>query len=136
MIEVDLRRWPVIVFAFHGLVSADEFDEYLQALEHILDRGTKHVGVVVGGADHALDASLVRRQAAWIKQHEARMRYQSLGVAFALDSPMMRGVLRAILWLAPLPQPHAVFPSRSQAMTWACARLQEAGVVFPRRAVA
>jgi hypothetical protein len=44
-------------------------------------------------------------------------------MAFALPSPLMRGVLRGIMVLEPLPCPHTVVATESEGVSWVKARL-------------
>jgi hypothetical protein len=118
MIQIDQRRWPIVVFTFRGVVTPAELEEYLQTSERILAKGERYAGVVLADEVKPLDVPLMRRQAAWIKEHEAALRRQSLGVAFVIGSPMIRGVLRAILWLQPMPQPHTLVSTEEEAIAW------------------
>jgi hypothetical protein len=135
MIEIDERSWPIVIFTFRGAVTAGELEDYLTASERILAKGARYGGIVLVADLKPFDGPLIRRQATWIKEHEPALRKQSVGVALVLDSPMMRGMLRAILWLEPMPQPHAVLASQAEAWAWVSARLSQHGIEVPSPAM-
>jgi len=65
----------------------------------------------------------VRYQAEFMKQHRQTMEERVVGVAFSLPSTLMRGVLRGILMLQPMPCPHTVVGTESEGVSWIKARL-------------
>jgi hypothetical protein len=46
-----------------------------------------------------------------------------VGIAFALPSPLMRGVLRGVLMIQPIPCPHTVVGTEAEGVAWVKARL-------------
>lgn len=118
MIQINETHWPLVVFTFGGHITAEELENYLKASERMLARNEKYIGLVLTERMAPLELPLMRRQAAWIKQHHASLREQSLGVALVISSPMLRGVLKAILWLQPMPQPHTVCSTAEEALAW------------------
>jgi hypothetical protein len=70
-----------------------------------------------------VDAGLPLRgrslQAEWMKLHAAEIRLNTLGIAFVISSPLVRGALTAILWLQPLACPHLVTADLDQGIAWA-----------------
>jgi hypothetical protein len=134
MIEIDQRAWPIVVFTFRGTVSPSELEDYLRTSERILAKGERYAGIVIADEARPLDVPLIRRQAAWIKEHAPRLERQSLGVALVIGSPMIRGVLRAILWLQPMPQPYTLASNREEATAWVRKALGDAGVTAPSAA--
>ena len=131
MIEVDDRYWPVVLFRFAGQVTLAELNDYLAKMEQLLDRPGRSSGLVVHQSARAWDSAMVRRQAAWMKSHAERIREKSLGVALVVTSPILRGILRAILWIQPMPQPHKVFGDIPSALAWLSERLASAGLRMP-----
>jgi hypothetical protein len=137
MIEVDDRHWPLTIFRFSGRISMLELDAYLGLMTGLLDRGDRDgysAGIVIQKKVKAWDSALARRQAQWMKANAERLRKNSLGVALVLDSPLMRGLLRAILWLQPMPQPHTVVATVEEGLAWVEKRLATAGLKIPEAA--
>ncbi len=136
MIEIDERRWPIVCFTFRGATSLEQLEEYLRGSDRILERGGKYAGIVLTEDVRPHDVKLIRRQAQWIKTNEARLREHSVGVALVIQSTMVRGMLRAVLWLQPMPQPYIVCGSVEEATAWVRERLIAAGVELPTAAAA
>jgi hypothetical protein len=49
-------------------------------------------------------------------------------VALVIQSPMIRGVLKAILWIEPMPQPYKVCATKDEAIAFLRERLRAAGM--------
>jgi hypothetical protein len=64
-----------------------------------------------------------RWQAQLMQQRRSDMEERVVGVAFSLASPIMRGVLRGILILQPMPCPHTVVTTEHEGVSWAKAKL-------------
>jgi hypothetical protein len=134
MIEVDDRHWPVTIFRFTGRTTLDELDAYLGLMEGLLARGERDgysAGIVIQKKMRMWESALVRRQAQWMKANAERLRKNSLGVALVLDNPLMRGLLRAILWVQPMPQPHTVVGTVGEALSWVEKRLAAVNLKAP-----
>jgi hypothetical protein len=65
----------------------------------------------------------VRLQAQFMKSYAEKIAERVVGVAFALASPLMRGVLRGVLMLQPMPCPHTVVGTEAEGVAWIKARL-------------
>ena len=63
--------------------------------------------------------------AEWMKRHEEMMRGRTAGIAFVIESALVRGGLTAVLWLAPLPCPHVVVKTLDDAIVWCEQKLCE-----------
>lgn len=130
--RLDLSRLPLVRVTFDGLASDAEFDKYLSGITDLLMVGRqKTVTVLDARASARAPATQRKRQAAWIKEHESLLRRYSLGTAFVITSPLVRGVLTAILWLQQLPTPHTVVATIAEAERWATEQFRRAGVTAP-----
>ncbi len=130
-IEIDESRRPLVVVTFRGTARDDELDAYLETMTRILLRG-EPVATVLDATRSGITPPLQRRrQAEWQRQHADLLRRHAIGAAFAINSSAVRGVLNAILWLAPLPHPYHVAATLADAERWAVARLRAAGVALP-----
>ena len=70
-------------------------------------------------------------QPAWLAEHRELLERDSLGTGFVITSALIRGVLTAILWMAPVPGGHRVFSSYDEAESWALEQLRAAGLTAP-----
>jgi hypothetical protein len=128
VIHTSLAQWPLVVTTFGGAVSAAEIEEYLASYEEILRRGQRCAGLVIVEDLRPWESAAIQRQAAWIKKHERELRRISLGVAMVFPTLWLKGLLRAILWIQPMPQPYAVCSTVPEAMAWIGERLRLAGL--------
>ena len=131
---IDTSRYPIVTVRFSGYISEPELDEYLAAMTNVVNRSENTLTIV--DARHAIrnPASQRKKQAEWLKTHEQRLRQYSLGTAFAITSPFVRGVLTAILWLQPLPNDYVVVATLEEAEAWAAKPLAGAGLAMPKAA--
>ncbi len=128
MIKIEENQWPLVTFTFSGKVTAAEMDEYLAAMDRYVTRDEQYIGLVLVQDLRPWDGAVIRRQANWVKAHEQELRRQSLGVALVLPSLWLVGLLRAVLWIQPMPQPYIVCSSIEQATPWLRERRRLAGI--------
>ena len=122
-IKLDRSEWPVIIVRFDGIASDAEFMRYLEETRACLQPGKRTVTVLDAREPTGATQHQRRMQADWMKQHRALIQECSAGIAFVLNSPVVRGVLTAIMWLTPLPVPHRIFADIEDARTWSRRRL-------------
>jgi hypothetical protein len=123
----DERDWPVMVIRFSGAPTDAEFEAYLERYETYLQREDRYGLVMVTEPNSPMTKSKhARMQAAWIKERYDRLSERCVGIAFVLPSPMMRGVLKAILAMQSLPVPYSVSATEEPARKWVRSRLGEA----------
>lgn len=130
-LHVNAAYKPVLIITFVGTGSDEEFDAYLQALTQNLATPGKNVTVLDARQAGRMPASQRQKQAAWIKAHETRLQQHSLGTVFVIDSPMVRAVLSAILWLQPMPTAHTVCRTLEEGVSWAAGKLQAHEIPLP-----
>jgi hypothetical protein len=126
---------PIRVLVQVSPTTDENLREHLDAqlLEMQSNRGRTRKTVVV------IDASLGTRptplqrkmQADWINEHRELLATTCLGVAFVIPSPLVRGALTAIFWIAQMPIPHTVHGSLASAIEWAGGRLAAVDVDLP-----
>jgi hypothetical protein len=100
MIEIDDRYWPLVLYRFSGEVSLSELNEYLDRQDELLGRKQMTGSIVLTENLRMWDAAVLRRQAEWIRQHLDALRRYSIGAALVIQSPVVRGMLKAVLWPA------------------------------------
>jgi hypothetical protein len=74
-----------------------------------------------------------RKQADWLDRQAPLLAKRSLGTAFIITSPMVRGIYTAVLWLRPMPTEHVVCSTCAEAEAWAAERLAAAGIDHVRQ---
>ena len=118
MIEVDERAWPLVVFKFRGRTTMEELEGYLARQDAMLARQQTMVSLVLAEEAKLWDTPVMRRQADWIKAHKDELRRLSLGAALVIPSPVIRGMLKAIMWIQPMPQPHTIVATPEDGLRW------------------
>lgn len=107
---------------FSGVASEPEFDAYLARLDQLMVRGT--YGTILDASAAGRTPPMQRqKQATWLKERAATLKQNQVGTAFIITNPIIRGVLTAIMWIQPMPNPHAVVGSRAEALAWVTKRL-------------
>jgi hypothetical protein len=134
VVHTSLAQWPLVVTTFGGVVTVAEIEEYLAGYDEILKAGQRCAGLVLFEDLRPPESSVILRQAVWIKQHERELRRISLGVALVMPSLLLKGILRAVLWLQPMPQAYAVCSTVPEAMAWVGERFRIHGVAPARTA--
>lgn len=126
---VDVDSFPIVTVTIHGALTDAQLEEYLACMDG-LGSGPPTPGVMVMDLSNAaaFNARQRKRQADWIAAQDPSRTKDSLGVAFAITSTMVRGALRAIFWLSPPPHAYEVCPSLLEAQLWAEIQLEKAGV--------
>lgn len=116
---MERDRWPVLVVRMVGQPTDDEFAAYLDDYETIMSEHDRYGIVYVTMPDAPMTTSRhARMQAKWIAAHEEEIRQRCARVGFVLPSPLMRGVLRAILAMQSMPVPYRVFDDEELAIAW------------------
>jgi hypothetical protein len=115
----------------HGVVDAARFDAYISEFETLLERNERFAAVFDARHARPLDVRLVEKKAKWMDDNAQRLKRLNVGIAFVIPSPMIRGVLQAILWLHPIPQPYNVCDAMPQALDWIARRLRQNGLRVP-----
>ncbi len=126
-ITFDDSEFPLVRVTFEGDPSEGDFDRYLGDLQKNLDRCERldrRSGVLLDASRSGpVSASMRKKQAEWTRTHFDRSARYVVGYAFVIHSPVVRGILTAILWLAPLPSPHTVTNTVREAEEWLRDRL-------------
>jgi hypothetical protein len=65
-----------------------------------------------------------QRQAQWMKERRTLLQRQVLAIAFVLPSAVLRGALKVVFQLQPMPVPHEIFNDSEDARRWALARIR------------
>lgn len=123
-IEIDQSQELLVVIRFLRGPTDDEFRQYLSDYQQVLDRTVRYGAVFVTAPDMPMTPPRhARLQVEFMKNNRDKIAERVVGVAFSLSSPLMRGVLRGILMLQPMPCPHTVVATESEGVSWVKARL-------------
>jgi hypothetical protein len=131
MISTTDRHWPLLVHIFEGGANQAQLDEWLAKLDTYLAREQKTLTLSVARNLTLWEPAVLRRAAEWMRTNREATRAHSFGFAFVLKSPVGRGMLKALLWLQPLPQPHYVSSSVPEALAWLKERARASGIMLP-----
>lgn len=127
--RIDDSQMPLVRVTYDGEITDDEFRRHLDEYAALVRRGRRY-GAVFDATRAARPSATQRRMMAeFINAREAELSRVCVGGAFVIDSPLIRGAMTAILWVASMPFPHTVVSSEAEALGWVRGRLAAAGVV-------
>ena len=126
-IFVDETAWPLIGIRYEGDIDEREFADLLHHLtgcfERARDQGSR-IGLLYDSRRGRSASALIRKmQADWQRDNGPLLGRYGAGVAFVIDSPLVRGLLRAIMWMSRIPSPYVVTATRAEAEEWLESRL-------------
>ena len=124
-IVIDESEAPLYVVRFEGVPTDAQFKAYLDHVLRITQRGEMHAMVYDATLAGWIPPSQRRLQADWMREHDQLNRDLTVCMSFVLPSPLLRGVLTAILWLQPMPCPHNVVSTLEAGLRFCRARLSE-----------
>lgn len=123
-IEIERSQSLITVVRFQRAASDQEFGDYLDEYRRVLETELRFGAVFVTAPNLPMTPGRqVRMQAKFMKTYGELIAERVVGVAFSLPSPLMRGVLRGVLMLQPMPCPHAVVGTEAEGVAWVKARL-------------
>lgn len=124
-ITIDESRWPLVVMTIVGTPTDAEVDAMLEGSARNLRRSGRQVGILdLTRADRPPPVQR-KKHAAWMNENAELLRARSAGMAFVITSPLVRGILTAIMWIQPLPMEHTVVATYAEAERWAMAQLRK-----------
>jgi hypothetical protein len=129
--RLDDSRWPLAVFTAVGEQTEEDFEAYLAECGKLLRRREPHGTIFDVRRAAPIGPTLRKRQVEWLLRHDALLRAYRVASSFVMLTPLQRGVLRAILWMRPLPFPYSVTTSLEAAREFVCARLSARGCPAP-----
>lgn len=122
----------LMVVTYDGVVGDAEFAQHLEGLTQLLAERAHSVATILDASTAGVNPATQRRmQAEWLKAHDSVLQATGLGTAIVIRSALVRGILTAILWMAPIPGDHVVFPTYAEAEEWALRQIREAGLPAP-----
>ena len=130
----DDSAWPVVQFRFSGRLTADENEHYFRDSDTLL-QAPPGFTCVLDGVDMDLpEVDMVRQQASWIRANRDAIRRVNRGFALVAPSAVIRGMVRAVFHIQPLPVPYAIFAELDEGIAWARERaMSRVPTNFPMR---
>lgn len=130
-ILVSDARYPMIVVEFHGTPDDDEFNAYLARMDEIQKSPAssfRRIAIIQDTLHQrgSISASQRRKMITWQNQNQERIARTVAGIAFVIDSAIVRGAATAMLWLYKPVYDYAAFATRSEAEEWALRKLTSA----------
>ena len=123
-IEIDRSQNLLVVVRFHRGPTDDEFRQYLVEYVQVLEKEPRFGAVFVTTPEMPMTPPRhVRMQAQFMRDYRELIEQRVVGIAFSLPSPLMRGVLRGVLMIQPMPCQHTVVGTESEGVAWVKARL-------------
>jgi hypothetical protein len=123
-IEIDGSQDSLVVVRFHRGPTDEQFRQYLADYTLVLEEQPRFGAVFVTTPEMPMTPPRqVRLQAQFMKQCRERIEQRVVGIAFSLPSPLMRGVLRGVLMIQPMPVPYTVVGTEAEGVAWVKARL-------------
>ena len=115
--SVDDRYFPLVVNTIPERLRAEDLPSFFAASERVLNRREPYVTISDTSLTREIPNATVRRALAdWNKQVEPLMKQVTLGSAIVITSPLVRGGLTALFWLAPPPYPQQVVATIDEAL--------------------
>ena len=124
-VTIDASAWPLVDITFEGVIADEDFEAYLDHVDAYPTGDVRYVMIVNASRAYGITTQQRKMQAAWMKRRHREIAANCLGIAFVMTSPIVRGMLTAILWLQPLPCPHYTCSTRAQAQSWCEGKLAE-----------
>lgn len=116
------QGWPVVCFEFLGRLSKEDLARYFSDADALVAGGKPYATIMDGSNMLMPEAEFVRRQVRWIQEHEQDMRRLNRGIAFVVQSTVIRGLVRAVMHFQTMPVTYAWFSKLEEATVWAAAR--------------
>ena len=120
---LDESTWPIARLTIVDSVTHDEEDAIASGSSGLSGKGEPYAVIVDLLRAGTPTPRFIRVQAAAQRQHFQAIAEHCTGIAFVINSPMLRGALRAILYLQSLPCPQTVVKTIEEAEAWTSASL-------------
>ena len=121
---LDKSRWPTATLTIVDSVTPDEEDAIAENSSGLALEGESYAVIVNLLRAGTPTPRFIRVQAAAQREHFQDIAEHCAGIAFVINSPMLRGALRAILYMQSLPCPQTVVKTVEEAEAWTSAALQ------------
>lgn len=116
-----------------AVFSDEAFGDYLQAADDWYRlRKPGPLAWTLDASDLKGSNPLKRRMlVAHLQTNKAHLERDCCGIAVVTPNKMVRGIMQAVLWFAPLSYPHGAFETVDEARAWAAAHLHGTATPAP-----
>jgi hypothetical protein len=126
------RQGSIVMVTPPSSVTDAGIDGILGELRGHLNSATPYA-LVFDMTDAGVPSALQRRKLAdHMKNHAAKIQRLVRGLGVIAPSPVLRGVITALFWVAQPGMPHRIFATRDEALTWAAAIVGAGQASAPR----
>ena len=110
---------PLIYISAHGSATDDEVCNVIDTVTNVSKSlGEKYFIYFCLGADFTLTGSQRREFSTWILARRKFDKTHAGGTVIEAPSTLVRGLVSAIFWIAPLGYPHFICEHRPQGLQW------------------
>lgn len=127
-VDVDDSQWPLVTMRLEGEMGDELAQAHIAAVRSLLDRNHRFALIRIPNVNRPPNAGQRRMMVEHLTTDRARLARLCVGAAFVITSPVVRGGLTAILWVAPMPHPHIIVGAQAEAEAW-CRQRIAAGVL-------
>ena len=115
--QIDDRYFPLVVNIIPERIHAEHLPAFFAKSQAVLLRRQPYVTITDTSACREMPNATVRKELAdWSKKFDALMKRYTVGSAIVITSPLVRGGLTALFWLAPPPYPQQVVATLAEAV--------------------
>lgn len=123
--KFDGREYPLVRMHLREWLDESEWDRFYADFTELLEHEQPFAAVLDTVSLRAPEIRQLRGLAAWIQNHQQPLARLHRGCACVIDSPMIRGTLKAVIHMQPMPMPMAVFDDAAEADRWARERVAD-----------
>lgn len=126
----DEAAWPLLYVRFPSKPLSDEgFEYFITRYTAYVERGMRFATILDSrGLTTAITAHQRKRLTEWFEVTGELASEVHFGIATLIGSAVIRGALRAVTWIAPIPVPVKAFGSISDAAPWVRQILTQQGI--------
>jgi hypothetical protein len=127
----DTTAWPLVVVRLSDRplpIRDDEYAAFFEGQRDLFRRSAKFATVVDVQMHTPATAVQRRLMTEWLKESDAQMRQWAVGLGVVTRSSLIRGALRAVLWVKEPAVPTKVVASVFEGITYCLAQLEAHGV--------
>jgi hypothetical protein len=133
-VELEPIRVQIQVDRVDAATLRLHLDEQTAQMRESAKLGRK-VFIIIEARDGNRPPPEVRKlQAEWMQQHRELIAATCMGMAFVIESRLVRGALTAIFWVTPSPVPYSVHATLHEALVHARETCTQGGVELPAQA--